>query len=349
MADTSLEAYLRVAAMAIALYDALWTIPAEISLYREQISLRRMTRACILFIILRYASILVIVVSNVGFFGEIFTVSACHKYYLVAPAFKGVQLTVSQIIMAIRTVAIARQTRWAVWAVSILWVITVTVEIFSTVWGRVPFQEPKGVQFANCIPGNVKSLKIAWVNYLAAILYDITCLCIATGFIIGQRRLQPKHKIDGLSKMLLQEGILYFIFITAVNLLNLVLYATGSEKVQTSGATLGYAFTWILSQRLLIHLQEFRTTIHPPEHPPSVNNYLPKPGFFMTSHTKADNRDDVELGVHVTIEENVKVDYDQDIAGGLVSQHRITAARIERQHRQREDRARTACEGTSVE
>ncbi|KAF8510609.1 hypothetical protein JB92DRAFT_2938804 [Gautieria morchelliformis] len=89
MADTSLEAYLRVAAMAIALYDVLWTIPAEISLYREQTLLRRMTHACILFIILRYTSIIVIVVSNVGFFGEIFTASACHKYYLVAPAFKG--------------------------------------------------------------------------------------------------------------------------------------------------------------------------------------------------------------------------------------------------------------------
>ncbi|KAF8510604.1 hypothetical protein JB92DRAFT_2938764 [Gautieria morchelliformis] len=346
MADNSIEAYLRVAAMAIALYDALWTIPAEISLYREQTSLRRMTRACILFIILRYASIIVIVVSNVGFFGEIFTVSACHKYYLVSPTFKGVQLTASQLILAIRTIAIARQTRWAVWTVSILLVITVTVEIFSTFWGRVPFQEPKGVQYANCTPGNVKSLQIAWVNYLAAILYDITCLCIATGFIVDQRRMQPKHHIDGLSKMLLQEGILYFILITAVNLLNLVLYATGSEKLQTSGATLGYALTWILSQRLIIHLREFRTTIRPPEHPPPVNNNPPKSGFFMASHTKADK---VELGVQVTIEENVKVDYDQDIAGGLVSQHWITAARIERQHRQREDRARTACEGTGVE
>jgi hypothetical protein len=38
------------------------------------------------------------------------------------------------------------------------------------------------------------------------------------------------------------------------------------------------------------------------------------------------------------VEENVKIDYDQDIADGLVSQHRITTARIETEHRRQEER-----------
>jgi len=191
----------------------------------------------------------------------------------------------------------------------------------------------------------VQGAKVAWVHYMVAMLYDATCGAIASCYIYAQSRNQPGHTLDSLSKMLLREGLLYFCFLTGVNVLNLVLYITSSQQAQSAGATLGYATTWIMSQRLLIHLQQFRKTASGRSRSASNTNKPPKPGLanFLTSRTGADTADEVELGVHVTVEEAVKVDYDEDIAGGLVSPHRLTTARIEKEHRRREDRKKKRC------
>ncbi|KAF8995471.1 hypothetical protein BDQ17DRAFT_1365656 [Cyathus striatus] len=72
---------------------------------------------------------------------------------------------------------------------------------------------------------------------------------------------------------MLYDGLGYLVMLTAVNILNLVLYRT-SRDVQNAGlvnvvfttvtdinhaittlrASLGYCVSWIMSQRLLIHL-----------------------------------------------------------------------------------------------
>ncbi|KAF8583089.1 hypothetical protein K439DRAFT_1634755 [Ramaria rubella] len=258
--SASIDAYLRVAAMSIALYDGLWTLPAEISLYREQKSFRQMTRACILFILIRYASIIVIVISNVGFFSSGFTASACQQFYLVSPSFKAIQTMVSQLILAARTVAVSRQNRYVMWTMWIMFSVTVALEFVSNIWRRVPFRMPPDSLHANCTSGNPPGHKVAWVHYLAAMLYDATCLSIATGFIYVQNRGQKGHTIDTLSKMLLKEGVVYFTFLTAANIFNLFLYVTATEQAQSAGATLGYATTWIMSQGLIIHLRRNNAT-----------------------------------------------------------------------------------------
>lgn len=103
-------------------------------------------RSCILFILIRYSSVLVIVVGSMGFFYHGFTESSCHKFFLLAPIFKGpylssqkkgllfilhmtsvIQTMISQLIVALRTIAVARQGLWVVWVVSIIYVVTITV------------------------------------------------------------------------------------------------------------------------------------------------------------------------------------------------------------------------------
>jgi len=48
----------------------------------------------------------------------------------------------------------------------------------------------------------------------------------------------------------------YFICLTAVNALNLSLYASYEGVTQSEAVTLGYTLIWILSQRILIDLHD---------------------------------------------------------------------------------------------
>lgn len=88
---------------------------------------------------------------------------------------------------------------------------------------------------------------------------------------------------------------------------------------------------------------EFGHAVRSRDQPPSNNALKSTSGYIVSSHTPGD---DVELSVRVTVEEEVKVDYDQDIADGLVSKHRVASARIEQECRRREERRKHGEEET---
>ncbi|KAH9027459.1 hypothetical protein EDB83DRAFT_1910910 [Lactarius deliciosus] len=69
---------LRVASLTIAAYDYLLTLPAEYRLYKSS---NRRSTGLILFVLLRYSSIMVLVISNVGFFHHNFTPKTCNPSY----------------------------------------------------------------------------------------------------------------------------------------------------------------------------------------------------------------------------------------------------------------------------
>ncbi|KIK35828.1 hypothetical protein CY34DRAFT_557749, partial [Suillus luteus UH-Slu-Lm8-n1] len=63
-------------------------------------------------------------------------------------------------------------------------------------------------------------------------------------------------RVERLVRILIYDGIGYFIVLTASNVLNLILYHTTNFDTQSAGASMGYAVTWIMSQRILIHIRE---------------------------------------------------------------------------------------------
>ncbi|KAF5386139.1 hypothetical protein D9615_002347 [Tricholomella constricta] len=54
---------------------------------------------------------------------------------------------------------------------------------------------------------------------------------------------------------MLYDGIGYFVALAAVNVLNLILYKK-AQDIQTAAASLAYCVSWIMSQRLLMHLYD---------------------------------------------------------------------------------------------
>ncbi|KAG6866666.1 hypothetical protein C0991_000776 [Blastosporella zonata] len=58
------------------------------------------------------------------------------------------------------------------------------------------------------------------------------------------------------TRMMLYDGIGYFVALAAVNILNLMLYKKAQDVQTAASASLGYAVSWIMSQRLLLHLHD---------------------------------------------------------------------------------------------
>ncbi|KAG8216437.1 hypothetical protein J3R82DRAFT_6543 [Butyriboletus roseoflavus] len=114
------------------------TLPAELRFYKSQSTIFRPSLGCVLFILIRYVSIIVMVVSNYGNLATSFTVESCNHYYLVAPVFKVLQTMVSQIILGVRTFNIARRQRAVGIILATAFVVTTVFEWFTNMYNRVP-------------------------------------------------------------------------------------------------------------------------------------------------------------------------------------------------------------------
>lgn len=136
--STTTEKYLRIACISIGCYDYILTLPAEWRFYRSQSSIFHLSLACVLFILIRYVSIVAIVASNYGFFSTTFTQQACQKYYLVAPIFKAVQTMISQVILGVRTFNIARRDRRIGIALLLLFLFSISAEWFADLFHGTP-------------------------------------------------------------------------------------------------------------------------------------------------------------------------------------------------------------------
>ncbi|KIK78757.1 hypothetical protein PAXRUDRAFT_311174 [Paxillus rubicundulus Ve08.2h10] len=245
--DTALmEKYMRVASLSIALYDYIITLPAEWRFYRSQYRNSRLCLACILFISIRYASVMVMVISNYGVFSTSFTQESCQRYYLVSPIFKVLQTMASHAILGVRTFNITRRSRRMGTILLVSFVVATGLEWFNNLYNRIPV-----VLDGNCTAGNPR--ETAWIYYVVVMLYDLGTLTVSTVYLIRHNAIDGRF--SRLIKTMLYDGLGYFVALTAVNIFNVILYHSRDEGLQSSGASLGYVVTWIMSQRILIHLR----------------------------------------------------------------------------------------------
>lgn len=330
LGSSTSEKYFRIVSVSIAFYDYIITLPAEWRFYRNQSSISRISLSCVLFILIRYISALVMILSNYGYFATGFTQQTCQYYYLVAPALKVLQSMISQVILGVRTFNIAKRDKRIGFALSLLYLVCTLSEWFTNLYHRIPV-----VINGNCTPVDSGKMLSAWIFYLAVMLYDLVMLTISTIHLLHYNPLSSR--VSRLVRVLIYDGIGYFIVLSATNLLNLILYHTTNSETQSAGASLGYAVTWIMSQRILINIREMsepdprrfesvvvaRPTLLSSTRKNVVSglrSQFESKGHFKNSKSPIDpefptrngRSDDVELDVHVCVEQSVKVDYDYE-------------------------------------
>ncbi|KAF8122685.1 hypothetical protein EV363DRAFT_1359471 [Boletus edulis] len=306
------EKYLRIASISIAAYDYLITLPAEVRFYRSQPTLLRPSLGCVLFVLIRYVSIIVMVVSNYGVLATSFTMDSCNNYYLVAPFFKGekvlLALTWVAQFLCKRTFNIARRDRNVGVALAIAFAITTALDWFTNMYRRV----------RDCTPGNDGRHPTAWIYYVISILWDTGTLSVSTIYLVRYNAINGR--LSRLIRTMIYDGLGYFLVLTGANVFNLIL------------ASLGYAVTWIMSQRILLHLRELSEPAElarfdniiltrPMHHGRSVVSALRSQGEIKTAMDMEYGPTpphDLELDVRVVVEQSVSVDYDQSSKRRLV-------------------------------
>jgi len=259
----STAAYMRIASLTIAAYDYLITLPAESRLYKSS---DRKSLGLVLFILIRYLSPVALVVSNVGFFYHGFTPKSCDNFFYVLPVLKVLQMMVSHAILGIRTYNIAQRNVWIGRTVALSAFVAIVIEWAAAMSNRIPQTTNGNCMIASSHPSWPLS---TWTFALAAMLYDCLTLSISTFYLLKLRSGEASAA-SGLVKILLYDGLIYIIALTAVNVMNIFFYRSTDHSIQSSGVSLGYSITWIMSQRIIIHVREARA-----EQPSVVMTQMP--------------------------------------------------------------------------
>ncbi|KAI0255499.1 hypothetical protein BJV78DRAFT_1176110 [Lactifluus subvellereus] len=131
----STAAYLRIASLSIAAYDYILTLAAE---YRMYTSVDRKSIGLVLFVLIRYTSMVAMIITNVAFFYHGFTPKSCGRFFHAAPVFKALQVMVSHAILGVRTYNIAQRNVSVGRTVLSAYFIAVAFEWISAVANRIP-------------------------------------------------------------------------------------------------------------------------------------------------------------------------------------------------------------------
>ncbi|KAH9964948.1 hypothetical protein BC827DRAFT_1186507 [Russula dissimulans] len=234
----------RVASMAVAAYEYLITLPAEFRLYKSS---KLRSPGSILFFLIRYSSVAAIIMTNINFFDHHFSSESCARYSYVGPIFKVIQVMVSQAILGIRAYQIAEHRVWVGSVLIPMYIAVVTVSYYRP----LPHDD---CLTANARPDYVIS---AWTFYLVAMLFDCLALSISTIYLLKKKpSAMPQSRASKLLKIMLYDGLGYFVALTAVNLVNIVIFRGGNLVTSTAGTSLAYVITLIMGQRILLHPRE---------------------------------------------------------------------------------------------
>ncbi|KAJ7027166.1 hypothetical protein C8F04DRAFT_1189831 [Mycena alexandri] len=265
--SAEIAAYLRVAAYTVALFDYLQTIPAEFRLYAKQKGLFKLScayqlvklvdetyflssTACILFILVRYLGVITLSMGVIGFFYHGFSKESCSHYFWVVPVFKLFLYLASQAILTLRTYAVSRKSPVVLYILAVLFLVCTVVRLLIA--GRVCFDI---LETHSCTSGNLPGVKVASLFYAACLIFDAVTMILSAGYLWKFSN-SSRASIGRLTKMMLEDGIVYFIVLTAMNLVNLVFFQSRDTVRQSSAASLGYAVTMVFSSRFILNLSE---------------------------------------------------------------------------------------------
>ncbi|KAJ2916283.1 hypothetical protein MD484_g4094, partial [Candolleomyces efflorescens] len=226
---------MRVASLAVALYDYLETAPTAYKFYKEHWEYRRFSISVILFAAIRLVSIAILTVSNVGHLTFVWASEGLYHFtsagwVLLQQVYHRDMSPFLSAAPNIQSVAGHGVTRHP---------------------GTKLDREPRG----NCRAFNEATHLGAWIFYAISMIYDVGITVLSIFYLLKYKLVMKNTMMAKVTKMMLYDGLGYLLVLTGVNILNLLLYKTSAE-IQTAGSSLGYCVSWIMSQRLLIHLYD---------------------------------------------------------------------------------------------
>ncbi|KAF8271047.1 hypothetical protein EI94DRAFT_631705 [Lactarius quietus] len=242
------------------------------------------------------------VLTGVGFWST-FTLESCHSFYLVPISSRVIQYMVSQAILGLRTYGISGKNRTVCIVLLSSYVFAAAVQWVASIYRRVPVLVDGACAAGTTNPALFLS---PWLFYLVAILYDLLASTISMAYLF--KSYSSSLFTSRLVRIMISDGLIYFVALMVVNIVFAVLYRTTNFIVQTAATPFAGALTWILSQRILIHLQNAASR-RPRYTPPIIRP--PKPNLNVPIAIRPGPRD---MGDH---------ELDKDTDSSFVGSSRI--------------------------
>ncbi|KAF9219601.1 hypothetical protein BS17DRAFT_789051 [Gyrodon lividus] len=251
-------AYIRVASTSIAAYDYLRTFPTAYDFYETEWKSSQISVSLCLFVLIRFTSIALLIISNIGFFDTHFSFETCSRFYLIAPIFKAFQIMISQCIMGVRTYNLSGRSKGIGYFLLVFYLIACGLQWYSNLYNRRPSFEPA---IGDCLGKLLSGDQIgSWFYYVIAIVYDITTTTISVSYLVKYKRtLSNTSIIFRFIDSMLYDGMGYFVMLTVPNAVNLALFQS-HDPIQTAAVTIGYVMTWLMSQKLI--LNQYKARMH---------------------------------------------------------------------------------------
>ncbi|KAI9441514.1 hypothetical protein H4582DRAFT_1390444 [Lactarius indigo] len=258
---------IRISAISVTAYEYLLTLPAEYRFYRAFYRNNyRLSTSLVLFVLIRYIGLITGALGNWEFFSQNFTPESCRRLFLLPTIFRMFLSMVSQAIVGLRAYTISRKNQKVGIVLLSSYIFTSAVQWFAQIYNRVPVFINGTCGAASTRPTLFLS---PWLFYLAGMFYDLLTLIISMGYLFKYHSSSPFT--SRLVKMMIYDGLGYFVALTVVNTINAILTRTTNSILQVSGGPLGGLLTFIMSQRILINLQNVSEERLHTETPPYVH------------------------------------------------------------------------------
>ncbi|KAJ7634564.1 hypothetical protein FB45DRAFT_1025499 [Roridomyces roridus] len=236
------------------IYDHILTFPAEV----DKIWSQPLTLASTLFYLNRYVTHGQFIVLQVAFFETQWSVETCEKYVLFPGAatmslvaitcpFGNSPLTSHSVTLILRVYALYLSNKYVL---SFLLAV-LSAQIVLMGWAlhfgiRVPL--PPG--FPGCVlTGNNDWFGAFW----AAPIATDTLIFLLT--LWRTLRYQREHGRMNYMHILLRDGVMYFMIIFSVNLVNCIIYFSAVQDMKAAGASFSQIMTAIMISRLHLNLR----------------------------------------------------------------------------------------------
>ncbi|KAJ7305633.1 hypothetical protein DFH08DRAFT_1089016 [Mycena albidolilacea] len=156
----------------------------------------------------------------------------------------------SQIILALRTYAVSRQSRPVLYTLIILFIRCCIPEFLSTFYKRIRSQTN-----VCCTSGNPPGVHIAALSYVGGLVFDVVTMGITSRYL-WKFSSSSRSSFSQLTGMMLRDGLMYFVALSAMNVVNIIFFQNPQTVLQSSAVSLGFASTMIFSGRFILNLSE---------------------------------------------------------------------------------------------
>ncbi|KAJ6526960.1 hypothetical protein DFH09DRAFT_1187222 [Mycena vulgaris] len=207
----------------------------------------------VLYCVVRYYTLLVLVVTDVWFFAN-WSESSCARYVRILPGIAVLIDLSIELVLALRIYALYGCDRkigiFLMAFVTGFLAVMIAVPILAFDYTRLPsWPGPCIVTGKPSIAGP----KFIIAFYAAPMTFDIVMTAMTVSRVMDHNRL--RGGTSSLMKRVVRDGLFYFFAITSLNLLNVIFFLQSNELIQAINAPMSIQISSVLCCRLILNLR----------------------------------------------------------------------------------------------